>query len=87
MKIIYIAAALLGSSSTIFGQHDALAAQGMLNLGLYVANNGYLEPKTCSLKTVRVRREWYVSLQRALWLERITLTTRSRYNIRDYNSR
>jgi hypothetical protein len=61
MKIsTLVIAALASGSSESFGQHDALAAQSLLKLVLHVATEGVPEPKTCSLKNVRVRREWYV---------------------------
>jgi hypothetical protein len=36
---------------------DALAAQGVLNLGFHIAEEGYPSPKTCTLKNAAVRRE------------------------------
>lgn len=62
MRVLILAIAALASCvSATFGQHDALAAQGLLELSLHVATEGLPEPKTCSLKNVRVRREWYVA--------------------------
>lgn len=59
-----VAAALLGGvgaapleARTIF-ETDALAAQGVFNLGFYVAKNGYPNPQKCTLATTAVRREW-----------------------------
>ncbi|KAH7398700.1 hypothetical protein DE146DRAFT_677855 [Phaeosphaeria sp. MPI-PUGE-AT-0046c] len=59
MRLRYISiTALLGCTSATFGQHDALAAQGMLNLEAHIATNGYPEPQACSLEKSRVRKEW-----------------------------
>jgi hypothetical protein len=55
-----ITVTLVACASATFGQHDALAAQGLLNLGLHVAVKGHSNSKTCSLKNLRVRKEWYV---------------------------
>lgn len=41
-------------------ESDALTAQGVLNLGFYVAKNGYPKPQKCTLSTTAVRKEWYV---------------------------
>ncbi|ORX97795.1 hypothetical protein BCR34DRAFT_159763 [Clohesyomyces aquaticus] len=37
---------------------DALAAEGVFNLGLYVALHGYPNPSKCTLSNVAVRKEW-----------------------------
>ncbi|KAF2036232.1 Di-copper centre-containing protein [Setomelanomma holmii] len=59
MRVSWIATAALASCvSATFGEHDVLAAQGLANLGLYVAVKGYSNSKACTLKNVRVRREW-----------------------------
>lgn len=56
-----LTAGFAGSASAIkFMEVDALAAEGVFKLGLHVAENGYPSPKTCTLKNVAVRREWYV---------------------------
>jgi hypothetical protein len=56
-----LTAGLVGTVEGIkFMEVDALAAQGMFNLGLNVAINGLPSPKTCNLKNVAVRREWSV---------------------------
>ncbi|KAF2026205.1 Di-copper centre-containing protein [Setomelanomma holmii] len=47
-----------GTSAAKFLEVDSLAAQGMVNLGLHVAQNGYPSPKTCTLNNVAIRREW-----------------------------
>jgi len=41
-------------------EHDELAALGLANVGIDVAKNGYPNPGQCTLKNVKVRREWYV---------------------------
>jgi hypothetical protein len=62
MKIsTLVVAALASCPSATFGQHDVLAAEGLLKLGLHVAIEGVPEPKACSLKNIKVRREWYVA--------------------------
>lgn len=60
MKLaIILAKAFAGSSYAVkFMEIDALAAEGMSNLGAYIAANGYPSPKTCTLKNAAVRREW-----------------------------
>ncbi|KAF2130944.1 Di-copper centre-containing protein [Dothidotthia symphoricarpi CBS 119687] len=58
-----LTAALAGGSAATFTEHDRLAAQGMINLGLYTAQNGYPSPKTCSPKNLSVRREWSLLLR------------------------
>ena len=67
MKIAGLAAALLSAGvgaapleARTFLETDALAAEGVFNLGLYVAKNGYPSAKTCTLENVALRREWYV---------------------------
>jgi len=55
-----VSAAPLEKRSSLFLETDALVAQGVFNLGLYTAINGYPSPKTCKLDNVAVRREWYV---------------------------
>jgi hypothetical protein len=56
-----LTAGLVGTAQGVkFMEVDALAAQGMFNLGLNVAINGLPSPKTCNLKNVAVRREWLV---------------------------
>jgi len=69
MKVIsFTAAALIASAvASPFEQRtiletDALAALGVLNLGIHVATKGYPEPKKCSLVKTALRREWYVEL-------------------------
>ncbi|CAO2649725.1 Nn.00g010170.m01.CDS01 [Neocucurbitaria sp. VM-36] len=59
-----VAAGLLGvagaaplDSRTVF-ESDALTAQGVLNLGVYVAKNGYPNPQKCTLGNTAVRKEW-----------------------------
>ncbi|KAH7067131.1 hypothetical protein FB567DRAFT_256894 [Paraphoma chrysanthemicola] len=39
-------------------ESEALAANGLVNLGLYVSKNGYADPKKCNLGNTAVRREW-----------------------------
>lgn len=53
-------AALINGASAIFkfGEQEALAAAAVFNIGLNAAQNGYPSPDTCTLKNVRVRREW-----------------------------
>ncbi|KAF2786397.1 Di-copper centre-containing protein [Melanomma pulvis-pyrius CBS 109.77] len=66
MKISSFAAAALVSSvgaapleqRSLFLETDALAAQGVFNLGLQTAIKGYPSPKTCTLDNVAIRREW-----------------------------
>jgi tyrosinase len=67
MKISTFAAATLMSSvgaapleerASLFLETDALAAQGVFNLGLSTALKGYPSPKTCTLDNVAIRREW-----------------------------
>lgn len=41
-----------------FLETDALAAEGVFNLGLNVAFHGYPNPSKCTLKNVAIRREW-----------------------------
>ena len=56
---IATAAFIGGASATFkFGEQEALAAAGVFNIGLNAAVNGYPSPDTCTLKNVRVRREW-----------------------------
>lgn len=43
-----------------FMEVDLLAAQGMFNLNLDIKENGYLNPKACTLENAAVRREWFV---------------------------
>ena len=65
MKVLDFAAAALVASAvaapleqrTIL-ETDALAALGVLNLGLHVAAKGYPDPKKCSLVKTALRREW-----------------------------
>ncbi|KAH7088058.1 hypothetical protein FB567DRAFT_494149 [Paraphoma chrysanthemicola] len=50
---------LAGSASAAkFMEVDSLAAQGMFNLGLHIAENGYPSPETCTMDSVSIRREW-----------------------------
>lgn len=65
MKLSSVAAAaLLGCvgaaplESRTFLETDALAANGVFNLGLNVAYHGYPNAQKCTLKNVAVRREW-----------------------------
>ncbi|KAF2469140.1 Di-copper centre-containing protein [Lindgomyces ingoldianus] len=65
MRISSLAAATLISSAGAaplqernWLEVDALAAQGVFNLGLYVALHGYPNPKKCTLANVAVRKEW-----------------------------
>ncbi|KAF2662040.1 Di-copper centre-containing protein [Lophiostoma macrostomum CBS 122681] len=65
MKTVGLAAALLiagvGAApleARTFLETDALAAQGVFNLGLYIAKNGYPNEDQCSLDNVALRREW-----------------------------
>tara|TARA_R110002003_G_scaffold351_24_gene19076 strand:- start:6275 stop:6487 length:213 start_codon:yes stop_codon:yes gene_type:complete len=44
---------------TIF-ESDALAAKGVLNLGFFIAKEGYANPQKCNLENTAVRREWCV---------------------------
>ena len=61
MKLSQIAtSALIACVSARFGEHDAMAAHGLFNLGLHVAINGYPNGDICTLKNVRIRKEWYV---------------------------
>ena len=55
-----VAAALIGGTSATlkFGEQEALAAAGIFNIGLNAALNGYPNPEACTLRNVRVRREW-----------------------------
>jgi tyrosinase len=69
MKIISSAAALLivgvGAApleTRTFLETDALAVQGVFNLGLYIAKNGYPNEDQCTLEDVALRREWYLFL-------------------------
>jgi tyrosinase len=48
-------------------KHDKLAALGLVNVGKDVANNGYPSPGTCTLETVKIRKEWYVSFVEITW--------------------
>jgi tyrosinase len=43
-------------------ENDKLADQGLANLKAYVAEHGYANPQKCTLKTARVRKEWYVNI-------------------------
>lgn len=72
MKVSSVAAAALISSvgaapleTRTFLETDALAAEGVFNLGLYVALNGYPNGKSCNLGNVAIRREWYVQFTHA----------------------
>jgi tyrosinase len=65
MKISGFAVAALVSSVSAaplqertFLETDALAAEGVLRLGFYIAKNGYPNAKKCTLDNVAVRREW-----------------------------
>jgi tyrosinase len=60
MKLFTVlAVGLAGSvSAAKYMEVDALAAQGMVNLRRYVADNGYPSPRTCTLKNASVRKEW-----------------------------
>lgn len=65
MKLSNLAAiALLASveaaplDSRAVYESDALTAQGLVNLGTYVAKNGYPDAQKCTLKNTAVRREW-----------------------------
>lgn len=72
MKISSIvAAALLSGASaaplddrTVL-ESDALTVKGALNLGFYIAKNGYPNEQKCSAKNTAVRREWYVPFGRS----------------------
>ena len=56
---VFLLAMVTGSTTaTRFMEVDALAAQGVFNLGLHIAQNGYPSPKTCTLENIAVRREW-----------------------------
>lgn len=58
------AASLVGSVGAFnFGEHDALSALGVFNLGLDAAINGLPNPGQCTLKNVAIRREWCVYLR------------------------
>ncbi|KAF2186462.1 Di-copper centre-containing protein [Zopfia rhizophila CBS 207.26] len=65
MKYSSLAAiALIGSvgaaplEARTFLEVDGLAVQGVFNLGMYIAKNGYPNPKKCTLENVAVRKEW-----------------------------
>lgn len=56
--MVLAAAFAAGSVDAIqFMGIDALAAKGVLNLGVHIAEEGYPSPKTCTLKNAAVRRE------------------------------
>ena len=59
MKISHIVRIVLVSSTNakLMG-NDYLAAQGMMNLGIRLAQNGLPSPGNCTLDKVSVRREW-----------------------------
>jgi tyrosinase len=52
-------ALISGAGAFKITEHDKLAALGLANVGIDVAQNGYPNPGQCTLKNVRVRREWY----------------------------
>lgn len=58
LSITFIAGLASSAIAVKFMEVDSLAAQGMFNLGLNIAKNGYPSPKTCTLENVAVRREW-----------------------------
>lgn len=60
MKVSGLLAATLAGSATAvkFMGIDALAAKGVFNLGLHIAENGYPSPETCTLKNAVVRQEY-----------------------------
>ena len=62
MRFFDIATLALVSGAGAFKitDHDKLAALGLANVGIDVAKHGYPNPGQCTLKNVRVRREWYV---------------------------
>jgi tyrosinase len=62
MRFFDIAALALvsGTGASKITEHDKLAALGLANVRIDVAKNGYPNPDQCTLKNVRVRREWYV---------------------------
>lgn len=59
MKIsLLLSIASIGSFNAKFMGNDALAAEGMLKLGIHLTKNGLPSPETCTLDTAAVRREW-----------------------------
>ncbi|KAF3008598.1 hypothetical protein E8E13_007715 [Curvularia kusanoi] len=50
--------ALFSGTEATFLQSDILAAEGLVKLGLHVAQNGYPNAERCTLKNVAVRKEW-----------------------------
>lgn len=40
-------------------EHDKLAAQGLDNIAADVSKHGYPAPRSCTLETAAVRKEWY----------------------------
>ncbi|KAL6150797.1 hypothetical protein ACJQWK_00359 [Exserohilum turcicum] len=61
MKIsLLLSIASIGSFNAKFMGNDALAAEGMLKLGIHLTKNGLPSPETCTLDTAAVRREWRV---------------------------
>ncbi|KAF2621922.1 Di-copper centre-containing protein [Macroventuria anomochaeta] len=60
MKISYLLSIVfcVGSTNAKLMEHDLLAAEGMLKLGIHLAENGLPSPETCTLDKVSVRREW-----------------------------
>ena len=60
MKLSDILVAGLASSINALKlqENDALAAEGMVKLGIHLGKNGLPAPGTCTLDKVSVRREW-----------------------------
>lgn len=52
-----VAAPRDSTNTPYLGLVDFLAAEGLFNLGLYVATHGY-PSQSCTLENVAVRREW-----------------------------
>lgn len=61
MKLSHIFYATLACSTNAlkFMENDALAAEGVLKLGLHLAEKGFPSPGNCTLDKFSIRREWY----------------------------
>jgi len=60
MKLSHLFYATLAYSTNAlkFMENDALAAEGVLKLGFYLAEKGFPSPGNCTLDRLSIRREW-----------------------------
>ncbi|KAF1969065.1 Di-copper centre-containing protein [Bimuria novae-zelandiae CBS 107.79] len=56
--MIALPALLVGTTGALFMENDALVAQGVFKLGLYIAEHGYPNPQSCTKANMSIRREW-----------------------------